>query len=463
MLGIAGPYPRPWLGGLTNQEGALREFFEGLQRSLIDLYERWQVLSAEWPWWPELLPWLVALVLLLALLLLRRRPARVAVQAPALLITQGEVVLEGPVGERSRRGASPVAARTGTLTMTLSNLSRYPVQVLEVALRPSRTTPPRVAAVEALVPALASAEVSVEVPLQLAGDSWLEVYCYAAATRRKLHRHRAELVWEPWMQRFKVAPMDQVTLPVRRLASSEPRALFEIPQPLDRPQAPAPVKPKWGGVRIRLPELQRRTRPGATDASESLAVAPSATRITPPSAPAGVTPVPPLGPQLEPMEGARAEAETALPTAPLPASPPAIAPDPVASPAVTRPPVDFKPVSLATGVNRPKPATAPVEVVARESHGAGFESAEGRQDGSTSAASTATEGNAAGSGATDSLATDPLVTDSLVTDSLVTDPQVTDPPVTDPLVTDSLVMDPQAPDQSEKPRRKRNLSFPDEF
>jgi MYXO-CTERM domain-containing protein len=211
---------------------AVREFWEGLQRSATDLFAWWQERSATWVWWPDLLPWFLALLVLLLLLALRRRrPAQLLVAPPALLVTQGEVALAGFEGDRSRRGASPAGVLAGDLGMTLSNLSRYPVQVLEVAVRPSRRAAPRVASVDTLVPALGSAEVRCEIPLQLTGDSLLEVYFYAAAPKRKLYRHRVELVWEPWMRRFKVAPMDQFTTPVRRLPSVEPRALLDIPEP----------------------------------------------------------------------------------------------------------------------------------------------------------------------------------------------------------------------------------------
>jgi len=119
----------------------------------------------------------------------------------------------------------------GRLTMTVSNLSRYPVQVLEVALRQESRGAPRVTELEVVVPPLGALEVEARVPLGLAGDGWLDVYCYAAAPRHKLHRHRAELVWEPWVSRFKVAPMEQVTAPVKRLASDEAKALFDLPEP----------------------------------------------------------------------------------------------------------------------------------------------------------------------------------------------------------------------------------------
>ena len=242
----------------------------------------WSDLAAEASWPPALGPWLLALVVLLLLAALRRRrPPSLEVRPPQLLITQGEVLPEaGPLGSpvRRRRRGEPGAAAAGRLTMTLSNLSRYPVQVLEVALRQESRGAPRVAELEAVVPPLGALELEVRVPLGLAGDGWLDVYCYAAAPRQKLHRHRAELVWEPWVSRFKVAPMEQATAAAKRLASDERSALFDLPDP------PAEA----GAV----------AAPAMEPASVASAVLPAAVADEPNPIPATVKPAPdatPLG------------------------------------------------------------------------------------------------------------------------------------------------------------------------
>jgi len=207
-------------------------------------------------WPPTLAWWLLALAALLMLAALRRgRPRPLDVRPPQLLITQGEVVPDPDAGAptRRKRANDPSGAQAGTLTMTVSNLSRYPVQLLEVALRGESRGAPRVAEVEAVVPAMGAVEVVTRLPLGLQGDGWLDLYCYAAAPRHKTHRHRAELVWEPWAARFKVAPMEQVVTPARRLASDERNARFDVPAvPSEAPAvAPAatvaavpPVEPK---------------------------------------------------------------------------------------------------------------------------------------------------------------------------------------------------------------------------
>jgi len=306
----------------------VRDFWEGLQQLATDLLAWWQATTAAWVWWPDLVPWIVALLGLLLLALRRRRPARLLVAPPALLISQGEVALTGVEGDRSRRGASPAGALAGDGVMTLSNLSRYPVQVLEVAVRPSRRAPPRVASTHTLVPALGSAEIRCEIPLQLTGDSLLEVYFYAAAPKRKVYRHRVELVWEPWMRRFKVAPMDQVTTPVRRLPSVEPRAVLEIPEqsheappvaavPSGRTRAPVPLAPPIAEVAAPLPSASQGPRPPArvvVDAQPPAVAARTPAAATPAS-PAAVA-APPTPPAATP-----APALATLPQAPRAAEP----------------------------------------------------------------------------------------------------------------------------------------------
>jgi len=246
-------------------EAAVRTMLERFASLGQEAWAGWLAMTGGALWRPDLTPWVVALVALLMLALLRRRPRPLEVRPPQLLITHGEVHLELAEGSaspaRSRAGL-PAAAEAGTVSLTLSNLSRYPIQVLEVALRPLGRGAPRIGVVEAVVPPLAVVDLQVRVPLALEGDGWLEVYCYAAAPRQKLHRHRAELVWEPWVTRFKVAPMDQVTDPVRRVASSDRRALL-LPesvadQPVDPPLAALEAEPEGLSAHEPVAELPAR-------------------------------------------------------------------------------------------------------------------------------------------------------------------------------------------------------------
>jgi len=161
--------------------------------------------------WPVGLWWLLAafVVLLFAATLRRRARRPLDVRPPEILITQGELVPEAYLG---RLGS-------GLLTMTVSNLGRYPVQLLEAANR-SGNGRFGVADVVALVPAMGEVDVEVHLPVGKLEDGVLDVFCYAAATRTKTWRHRAELVWEPWAKRFKVAPLEQRIEPAKALVSS---------------------------------------------------------------------------------------------------------------------------------------------------------------------------------------------------------------------------------------------------
>lgn len=267
-----------------------------------------------WPpimWW-----WMAALVVLLALAALRRgRPRPLEVRPPQLLITQGEVVPDEPseAPARRRRANDPSAAQAGLLTMTVSNLSRYPVQLLEVALREESRGAPRIAEVEAVVPAMGAVDVAVHVPLAMRGDGWLDLYCYAAAPRHKTHRHRAELVWEPWASRFKVAPLEQVVAPVRRLASDERQARFDTASVPAATPAPVAVPVRAARVATARPAAEPRAARAVAEARRQVPADASGrddARVAAPAAP--VTDVPAARPSGEGVDAPRAEPLGAL-------------------------------------------------------------------------------------------------------------------------------------------------------
>ena len=318
----------------------------------------WTEVAGAGAWQPELGPWLLALVLLLALAAMRRRrPPALEVRPPQLLITQGEVVPDptAAAAPRRRRRAADPAAEAGELTMTVSNLGRYPVQLLEVALRQESRGAPRVVELDAVVPALAAVDVVARMPLGLSGDGWLDLYCYAAAPRHKLHRHRAELVWEPWVARFKVAPMEQSTAPARNLASEDRRAILDLPEPVPMPEpseeaSPRPTSPAM--VPAEPPPSGAR-KPSASVPPATPLVAPAPLRATPPiaEAPAAAAPkaAPPTTP--EPSSSASRSVAPAAPAPPAAAVPaaaaPTVAPPAVAVPAVAPPVTPVPPTPAA--------------------------------------------------------------------------------------------------------------------
>jgi len=196
-------------------ETALRRMGEMIEATTVAVGDWFAASGAIEPLEPGTWPlglWLllVAFVVLLIVATLRRRSrGPLDVRPPEILVTQGELVPEARLG---RLGS-------GLLTMTVSNLGRYPVQLLEAANR-SGGGRFGVAEVVVLVPAMGEVDVEVHLPVGKLEDGVLDVYCYAAATRNKTWRHRAELVWEPWAKRFKVAPLEQQVEPTKALASA---------------------------------------------------------------------------------------------------------------------------------------------------------------------------------------------------------------------------------------------------
>ncbi len=262
-------------------ETALRRMATMVE-SFADAFVAWLGTEGARPQnWP-IVTWVLigAALLLLWWLARRRRPTPLDARPPQLLVTQGEVIPHGspePTPRGRRRPVEPSSlATTGSLVMTVSNLSRYPVQLLEVALRENRRGAPDVTDVNAIVPAMGSVSVEAIVPLSLRGDGWLDVYSYATVPRTKTHRHRVELVWEPWAARFKVAPLDQVATPTRRLAGDEPNARFLDQAPVTTPSpTPAPARTSTD---VGRPASARETTPRAVEVPAPADTTPPAVR-----------------------------------------------------------------------------------------------------------------------------------------------------------------------------------------
>ena len=322
-------------------------------RRIADMLEAFFEAASAWfatgAWRPETWPgitWVLvaALVVLTWLLAWRRRaPRTLDVRPPQLLVTSGEVVPDGtdepgvrPSGRRRRR-LEPVAhAAAGAYAMTVSNLSRYPVQLLEVALRDGRRGAARVATLDAIVPAMGSVSVSGRIPLGLRGDGWLDLYCYAAAPRVKTHRHRVELVWEPWAARFKAAPLEQVSVPARRLASDEPDAWFLED---DAPDLAEPAVAVAGAPTLVAATIRRspRWRRRSTIRPRSAPAPSEPERKVVPEVPA------PIAPATAPAAAAAPARAPAATPAPAPASSAGV-PEPVGRAPVARAPIAREPI-----------------------------------------------------------------------------------------------------------------------
>jgi len=152
---------------------------------------------------------LFGLALVVALFWLRavwRRQARqlAPYTRPELLVTQGEIL--------------PGEGRD-LLKLTISNLSPYPVQVLELALQ-NATNPLGWLELTPLLAVGASVRLEEAIaPLRdRQGELW--VYIYTPATPNRLFRLSAAYTWEPWRERHKISPLGQRIEPVKELAST---------------------------------------------------------------------------------------------------------------------------------------------------------------------------------------------------------------------------------------------------
>lgn len=184
-----------------------------------------------WSW----LAWgLLALAALLLVALLRRRQARKS-RGPQLFISRGEISqVENSALEQ--------------LSLKLSNLNDYPVQLLELAVKTERMpTPMSIDAVE-LLPPHQAIELEAELPHDIVGDHGVVfAYSYVPQQRGTLYRLQAAFVWEPWNKRYKISPLGQSVRPVRSLSSSQldavrKQAWLERNPHLGRGPAPRPTE-----------------------------------------------------------------------------------------------------------------------------------------------------------------------------------------------------------------------------
>lgn len=193
-----------------------------------------------------LLAALLGLVLLvLAARLLRRRAKRP--KPPDLLLSRGEIAQAENSGLQH-------------LTVKVSNLNPFPVQLLELAVKTDRMPAPLgIDAVE-LLPPHQAVELEAALPHDVVGDTGV-VHAYAHVPGRSaaVYRLQATFEWEPWNKRYKISPLGQTLRRARRLSSSEQDAyrkrawlernphLRSGPAPAEReePEDPKPKAPAW--------------------------------------------------------------------------------------------------------------------------------------------------------------------------------------------------------------------------
>lgn len=147
---------------------------------------------------------LAALVVLVSLI--PRRGERLS-QRPDVLISKGEISF--------REGDGALV-----LSLTVSNLNLYPLQLLELSVNLDDLPAPLTTEVAALVAPQGTVELTAELEDARGDEGTLELYLYTTETRRKTHRLVAKFLWEPWNGRYKISQLGQKVIPVRALAST---------------------------------------------------------------------------------------------------------------------------------------------------------------------------------------------------------------------------------------------------
>lgn len=171
--------------------------------------------------------WLVLALVVVALLviaLLARRGAPSSL--PEMMVSHGQIVLgdaEQAQGGNVPYGLSAPAEAAHHLSLTLSNLNPWPVQLLELAVRTRGLRQPVVAVAGSVVPPNGAVDVAAEL-FDLPGDAGvIELYLYSNRGGKRTFKLSAPLEWEPWDQRYRVKALSSKVAPVTTLASQERR------------------------------------------------------------------------------------------------------------------------------------------------------------------------------------------------------------------------------------------------
>lgn len=213
--------------------------------------------------------WLLTALLILVLILVWRRwrPNLRFLKRnyPELLVSKGEIV-------------QVQSSTIQTLHVKVTNLSNFPVQLLEFAIKTDlMNTPITVEAVEVLG-SHEAIELEATMPVNVVGEKGeLNLYAYVTQPNKKMYVLRSEFIFEPWNGRHKVSPLGQTIHPIRRLASSQlerlrkkawleqyaPRGRIETPSRPETHEAPPrpdiPVRPEVSEPK-RTPQFQQEPR-----------------------------------------------------------------------------------------------------------------------------------------------------------------------------------------------------------
>ncbi len=152
---------------------------------------------------------LLVLVLIVAVLMLLRYLSRIRKRETfSLLLSKGEI--------RQGNDFDPM------LSLRVSNLNAFPVQILELSIDSEEMTMPIVVETAELIAANDAISIELELNQNIVGDTG-DVYLFAYLAKRanKLYRLKASYSFEPWAGRYKISPLKQQIKRVRLLDSQK--------------------------------------------------------------------------------------------------------------------------------------------------------------------------------------------------------------------------------------------------
>ena len=188
---------------------ALEMMQQALSQTLGRLWSILQTFSWNPLEWSSAI-WLVAVVTLIVawlLSLLLQRPF-VKVSRPELLVSKGIV-------KQCEEQATQV------LTLKVSNLNDYAVQLLEMSVQSDLMPAPFLIEAAEILSPHGAVELEAVLPNKIVGEAGLlEIYVLLSKRRNKLYRLRTRFEWEPWANRYKVEATGQQLRRVYKLAST---------------------------------------------------------------------------------------------------------------------------------------------------------------------------------------------------------------------------------------------------
>jgi len=152
---------------------------------------------------------LLSLVLIWASLLLLRYILRIRKRETfSLLLSKGEI--------RQGSDFDPI------LSLRVSNLNAFPVQILELSIDSEEMSMPIVVEMAELIAANDAISIELELEQKVVGDrGQVNLFAYLPKQAKKLYRLKAAYSFEPWAGRYKISPLKQQIKRVRVLDSQK--------------------------------------------------------------------------------------------------------------------------------------------------------------------------------------------------------------------------------------------------